>query len=136
MKKIMCLFIVVCVALCLVVITSYSIHYTKLYESFNVLGTLMSKVKLENGHWNPTRVGTLILNINSCRHCLICSNVILSCRINGAQYVSKLDQACAPAVSPCVVNVELTTCPRNERKCLAGLLSTLPGMPPKPCIKS
>ena len=29
--------------------------------------------------------------------------------MNGAQYVSKELQACAPAVSPCVVKVEFTS---------------------------
>ena len=45
-------------------------------SSRRVLGTLMSKVRLEKGHWKPTRVGTLMLKTNSCRHCFTCSKVM------------------------------------------------------------
>ena len=47
-------------------------------SSRSVLGTLMSNVRLENGHWKPTRVGTLMLNTNSCRHWRTWSKVIWS----------------------------------------------------------
>ena len=66
-------------------------------------GQNRSRVIFVNGVWNPTRVGTLTLKINSCSACFVCSNVKLSYLRNGASNVSKLENACAPAASPCMV---------------------------------
>ena len=52
------------------------------------------------GVWNPTRVGTLMLNTNSCSACFTSSKPSESKRMNGASRVSKWEKAWAPAASP------------------------------------
>jgi len=54
-------------------------------------------------------------------------------RTNGAMYVSKEENAWAPAHSFCSVPKKLTICPIALEKCLGGAASIAPGTPLKPC---
>ena len=54
--------------------------------------------------------------------------------MKGARRVSKFENACAPAASPCIVYIKLTICPKAVLKCFGGLLSILPLTPLKPSV--
>ena len=59
-----------------------------------------------------------------------------SLRMKGAMYVSKEENACAPAHSFCNVPRKLTICPTAEDMCRGGADSTLPGTPFRPSCSS
>ena len=55
--------------------------------------------------------------------------------MKGANKVSKLENACAPALSPCIVYKKFAICPSAVLKCLAGFDATFPSTPVKPSDK-
>src|SRR3989338_8187839 len=100
--------------------------------SFMSSGHTQSSVILLNGVCVPHRDGTLRLKTNCWMLCLTCASVSLSSFTNGARYVSKDENACAPAHSFCSVPRKFTICATAVSKCFGGEDSTFPGTPLNP----
>ena len=95
-------------------------------------GTVQSRVIFENGACVPQREGVLTPKMNDSMHFLTSPYERLSTFTNGARYVSKDENACAPAHSFCIMPRKLTIWLQRVARCFAGEEVIFPGTPPSP----
>ena len=104
------------------------------FNSAKSFGTVQSSVILVNGAWVPQREGVLTPYTNDWIHCFTSWYDKLSAFTNAAKYVSKDENACAPAHSFCIIPKKFTIWLQRVDKCLAGDEVIFPGTPPKPSL--